>query len=150
MPRRMRKAELLRPEPSSAIAFPQAGASAMLDHLIEQKVAKILAARDSFLLESDLREKLVAQQIRRLQTIPQQKKWPRYYDRFGCRECHRKTRPHGSSGYCHPCLVKITNRLKQVVAELEKECGVADYRHEIEALTWRATTAERFLGTRRG
>ena len=122
----------------------------MLDHLIEQKVAKILAARDSFLLESDLREKLVAQQIRRLQTIPQQKKWPRYYERFGCRECHRKSRPHGSSAYCHSCRVKITNRLKQVVAELDKECGVADYRHEIEALTWRATTAERFLGTRRG
>ena len=150
MPRRMRKAELLRPEPSSAIAFPQAGASAMLYHLIEQKVAKILAARDSFLLESDLREKLVAQQIRRLQTIPQQKKWPRYYERFGCRECYQKTRPHGSTGYCAPCWAKITNRLKEVVAELEKECGVADYRHEIEALTWRATTAERFLGTRRG
>jgi len=142
----MRKPELLPPEPSSAIAFPQAEASAMLDYLVEQKVAKILAARDSFLLEPDLREKIVAQQIRRLQTIPEQKKWPRYYARFGCRKCERKSRPHGSSGYCRPCLAKITNRLKQVVAELDKERGVGDYRREMEALTRRATTAERFLG----
>jgi hypothetical protein len=93
----------------------------MLEQLVQQKVVEILAARDEFVFEPWFRTRQVSYEIRRLQTVPERKKWSLYFERYGCLSCHKQDHSHASSGLCTPCHGRIFKQLKEIVAELMNE-----------------------------
>lgn len=116
--------ELLRPE-SSALASPERDFE-KLDRLVQQRVAEILTSKDAFIWEPWFRTRQVANEIRRLQTVGQQRKWPRSYERRGCLVCSTKERPHASNGMCHSCHARIHNELLQDEREFAREHAEAN------------------------
>ena len=89
--------------------------------LVQEQVAEILAARDEFVLEPFFRTRQVAHEIRRLQTVPERKKWAVYFERKGCLSCHKQNQPHASNGLCNTCHAQVFRELKEIVSELMKD-----------------------------
>jgi hypothetical protein len=92
-----------------------------LDALVQQRVAEILAQRDEFMFEPFFRTRQVAYEIRRLQTVPERKKWGIFFDRHGCLACHKRDQPHASNGLCTACHGRVFQQLKEIVTELMQE-----------------------------
>jgi CxxC motif-containing protein (DUF1111 family) len=92
-----------------------------LDALVQQRVAEVLAARDEFVFEPFFRTRHVAYEIRRLQTVPERKKWAIFFERHGCLACHKQDKPHGSNGLCSACHQRVFQQLKQIISELIQE-----------------------------
>jgi len=138
-----RRAAVLSPRQEAAAWFSQES-WAVLDDLVKQKVAEVLAHREDFLFEPHFQERRVSFELRRLMTVPELKKWSRYYDRWGCLRCGTKRRPHASHGYCQPCKSCIWYRLKTILKELSRERSSSAT--EVQQLTSRITAATRLLG----
>jgi hypothetical protein len=93
----------------------------ILDAIVQKRVAETLAARDELIFEPFFRSRQVAFELKRLQTVPERKKWSVYFDRHGCLACQRKDQSHASNGLCSPCHAQIFQNLKAIVAELMQE-----------------------------
>jgi hypothetical protein len=93
----------------------------MLDALVQKRVAEMLAARDDFVFEPFFRTRQVAYEIRRLQTVPERKKWGIFFERHGCLSCHKQDQPHASNGLCNACHSQVFQVLKQIVSELMQD-----------------------------
>jgi hypothetical protein len=93
----------------------------MLDALVQKRVAEMLAARDDFVFEPFFRTRQVAYEIRRLQTVPERKKWGIFFERHGCLSCHKQDQPHASNGLCRACHGLVFRQLKQIVSELMQD-----------------------------
>ena len=93
----------------------------LLDALVQQRVAEALAARDEFIFEPFFRSRQVAYEIRRLQTVPERKKWGVHFELNGCISCHTRERSHGANGFCSACYPRIFAQLKKIVSELMQE-----------------------------
>ena len=93
----------------------------MLDALVQKRVAEILTARDDFVFEPFFRSRQVAYELKRLQTVPERKKWRIFFERHGCLSCHKQDQPHASSGLCNVCHGLVFRQLKQIVSELVQE-----------------------------
>ena len=89
--------------------------------LVEPKFGELLAARDDLVFEPFFRTRQAANEIKRLQTVPERKKWSLWFERYGCLSCHKQDQPHGSTGLCTTCHVRIYQQLKQIVSELNRE-----------------------------
>ncbi len=96
-------------------------AEAKLQAVVQQQLAEALAQKDGILIEPFFRTRRVAEEIRRLQTVPERKKWAAYYERWNCLRCGTNSRPHTSHGMCSRCTVQIVQRLKEIVRELRGE-----------------------------
>ncbi len=109
------KLEVLAPisKPTVPAAVGQA-----IEQLVQQKVAEALEAKGSRIFEPWFRSKREANELRRLQTVAERKKWGLYYERHGCLHCHTDKRPHASNGLCHRCRGKITHQLEMIIQEL--------------------------------
>ena len=59
-----------------------------LNRLVQQKVAEIMAERDVIVFEPFFRSRQIAYELKRLQTVPEQRKWTVYFDRYGCLPVH--------------------------------------------------------------
>jgi hypothetical protein len=92
----------------------------ILDALVQQRVAETLAERDEFRFEPFFRTRQVAYEIRRLQTVPERKKWAVYFELHGCVACQKRDRPHASNGFCNCCHARVFTQLTKIVAELMK------------------------------
>ena len=110
--------ELVRPE-SSALASPERDFE-KLDRLVQQRVAEILTRRDAFIWEPWFRTRQVANEIRRLQTVSEKRKWTRFYEDEGCLACGTTAVPHASNGFCHACHARIHNKLLRHEKELAR------------------------------
>ncbi len=93
----------------------------LLDLLVQQKVAEALTARDEFVLEPWFRSRQVSYEIKRLQTVPERKKWSVFFERQGCLSCHKRDHPHASNDLCRPCHGQVFHVLKEIVSELMQE-----------------------------
>jgi len=91
-----------------------------LDALVQQRVAEVFAERDEFIFEPFFRTRQVAYEIRRLQTVPEHKKWTVYFELHGCVACQKRDRPHNSNGFCNWCHARVFRQLTKIVAELMK------------------------------
>ena len=107
------------PSPSEIAQLPVQRAE--LDRLVQQKVAEILHARDEFMWEPFFRSRKIAYELKRLQTVSEQRKWSVYYQRFGCFRCETMERVHVGNGCRDRCYANALARLKQIVGELVKE-----------------------------
>jgi hypothetical protein len=117
-----------------------------LDLLIQKRVAEASASQGA-ILEPWFQSPAVSAEIRRHQSIFQQRKWALYYGKWGCIVCGTKERPHSSRGFCARCQANVVNRL--IVIEKEyAEAHSQEYENQrIEGLTSRIRNAERILGT---
>ena len=89
-----------------------------LEALVQQRVAEALAARDEFVFEPFFRSRQVAYEMKRLQTVPERKKWSAFYARHGCLACHTRDESHASNGLCSVCHGRVSRQLKGIMAEL--------------------------------
>jgi hypothetical protein len=114
----VKRVEVLPPEVQSvALSLAQAE----LHTIVQQQLAEALAQKDGILIEPFFRERRIAEEIRRLQFVPERKKWSIYYDKWGCLRCGTNRRQHTSHGMCLRCNVQIVRRLKEIVRELRGE-----------------------------
>jgi hypothetical protein len=109
------KAELL-PSPESIL---RPGVDkALLDRIVTQRVAEIMAEKEAATLEPFFRSRQIAFEIRRLQTVPEQESWHVFFERHGCLYCHSKERIHGGCGMCVRCYPRILNEKQTIIREL--------------------------------
>lgn len=110
-----------------------------LEALVQRKVNEALARTDGQLvsqavegmegddrlLEPWFRTHEEAFEIKRRQTVPEQKKWSVFFERYGCLYRDHKgdpfNRQHAGGGLCDYCRPRIADKLKTIVRELEKE-----------------------------
>ncbi len=115
------EAELVESLPPEVQPVALSLAEAKLQAVVQQQVAEALAQKDGILVEPWFRARRVAEEIRRLQIVPERKKWAAYYEKWNCLRCDTNSRPHASHGMCLRCTVQIVQRLKEIVRELRGE-----------------------------
>lgn len=107
----------LLPSPAAIVRARSGIDKAELDRLVQEKVAEIMAERDAFAFEPFFRSRQIAYELKRLQTIPEQRKWTVYFDRHGCLICQTRKLIHIGNGMCGNCYPRIFRVLKQIIAE---------------------------------
>lgn len=105
------------PSPAAIVRARSGVDKAELDRLVQEKVAEIMAERDAFAFEPFFRSRQIAYELKRLQTIPEQRKWTVFFDRFGCMICQTRKLIHIGNGMCNHCYQRIFNSLRQIIAE---------------------------------
>jgi protein-arginine kinase activator protein McsA len=109
--------QLLPPSPHP----PSIDAKEMLRKMVEQQVAAIMSRRDEFNMQPFFAKKKIADELKRYQTVPEQKKWRHYFDRYGCLRCETRDVNHASCGMCARCYAQVGSRLKTVYKQLERD-----------------------------
>ena len=110
--------EILPPEARLPASLPTTPAE--MNRLMEQKFAELLARRDDGMMHPYFESRRVYQELKRHQSVPEQRKWAVYFSRFGCTRCKTKKRPHSSCGMCLRCKMQVAQQLKSIVKELSK------------------------------
>jgi hypothetical protein len=90
----------------------------ILERIVQQKVAEIMAEREAAVVEPFFRSRQIAFEIRRLQTVPEQESWHVFFDRHGCLYCHSRDRIHGGCGMCVRCYPRILKEKQAIIREL--------------------------------
>jgi hypothetical protein len=111
------RVEVMPPENSNDSRVTPTDAKGLLKKLVQRQVAEIMAQRDEFLFQPFFHAKKVSDQVRRLQTMPEQQKWSRYFERYGCLICGTREVTHGSLGMCVNCHGRTVFRLKTVISD---------------------------------
>lgn len=100
--------------PPTALA-PRPDARAMLKQLVRDQVAEVLASRDELLLRPFFDQKKVSDELRRVQTIPERRKWSLYFATWGCVRCRTRRAIHASCGMCPSCKSLVKMRLRSIL-----------------------------------
>jgi hypothetical protein len=90
-----------------------------LDRYIQHKVAEIIAARDEFAFEPFFRLRRIANEMLRIQTIPERRKWQVFYQRNACMRCKSAARPHIGNGLCTECYPWVLRELNKIIREAQ-------------------------------
>jgi hypothetical protein len=85
--------------------------------LVKEKVAEIMADRDAIIFEPFFRSRQIAYELKRLQTMPERRKWSVYFGRYGCLICETRARVHVGNGMCNSCYSRTFTSLKQIISE---------------------------------
>ncbi|MGB8799432.1 MAG: hypothetical protein WCC97_01990 [Candidatus Acidiferrales bacterium] len=121
----MRKSESVQTITVEIVPQPQRAAPVdakeMLRKLVEKEVAEIMARRDDFLFQPFLHDNKVANEIRRLQTVPERKAWSVVHNLHGCISCHRKDRGHAGCGMCGECYNRVMGWKRSAIRKSERE-----------------------------
>jgi hypothetical protein len=88
---------------------------AELLQFVQLHVAQVLAHREDADFQPFFQARLIAQQFKRIQSLPEQRKWRVYFDTYGCLHCHKKNALYGSCGHCKQCRMKVGQRLDAIV-----------------------------------
>ena len=97
---------------------------ATIQKLVEQQVAETLAKSDNAVFEPFFRVKQVANVLRRLQSIPEQRVHSVRFERLGCMICRGgrgADRPHGGLGMCDRCYAQEFQIRRRLIRELQRE-----------------------------
>ena len=92
---------------------------ARIKDIAQRQVAEILASRDDF--QPYFQDRRVAQELKKLQSVPQQRSWSLVYEQYGCTHCNTKKRTHAGCGMCRPCKTKWLYRKKAAARQLSGE-----------------------------
>ena len=92
-----------------------------IQKLVQQQVAEVLAQREAAVFEPFFRSRQVAYELRRLQSVPEQKKWSVYFERHGYQQCKRADLIHAGNGYCPCCYSRMGYILKGIIRELSEQ-----------------------------
>jgi hypothetical protein len=96
---------------------------AMLDKLVEEKVAQVMAKKSDALFQPYFQGRGVTTGIRKTQTVSEQRRWSRYFKKWGCDVCGTKKRGHYALGRCLNCYRRTEMRLNEIMAQLASEKG---------------------------
>jgi hypothetical protein len=106
----------LIPSPSAIVRT--SISEAELNRLVQQKVAEIMAERDATVFEPFFRSRQIAYELKRLQTVPEQRNWSVYFERCGCLICETRKSIHAGNGMCNTCHARTFQTLKHIVGEI--------------------------------
>ena len=115
MPKKSNVTEILGP------VDPVPNVRAQLETFIEQKMAEIMGGDKTGIFEPFFQTKAIAAELKKLQTVPHQRKWTKYFAEWGCLVCEKKDRPHMCLGMCQACYPKIAHRLQNILRLTEEE-----------------------------
>jgi len=88
----------------------------LVRQLVEREVQRLTADREAFVFEPFFRSKRVTDEMRRLQSMPELRKWTYYYKEFGCvARCGDDSRIHYALGFCELCYKETYTRLRSVI-----------------------------------
>lgn len=100
---------------------------AALQAIVAAEVERIMADGERALFEPWFRSRAVAEALKRLQTVPEQRKWAHFYEKRGCFRCGSKKRPHTGSGLCDICrhwgYRCLDEDVRELAAEYEAQNG---------------------------
>jgi hypothetical protein len=84
---------------------------------VQEQVAQVMAERDAIVFEPFFRARQAAYELKRMQTVPEQKKFSIGYARYGCMICETRERIHAGNGLCTDCRALWFRRYTQIIAE---------------------------------
>jgi len=90
---------------------------AELGRQVREQVAEIMAERDAIAFEPFFRSRQVAYELKRLQTVSEQRKFTVAFERYGCMICETRKTIHAGNGMCPNCRGRWFVRLTQIIAE---------------------------------
>jgi Zn finger protein HypA/HybF involved in hydrogenase expression len=125
---------------------PAESPQAVLDRMVRERVDEIMAERGSAPMESDFQPKEVAFELQRRQTVFERRKWPLYFEKWGCRKCERKRVAHMSTGQCAACHSRLQQRLAAIKRDFDKANPDQEIERKIDQLTSRFRSAQALLG----
>ena len=105
--------ELVRAQEDAPLTISRAE----LERRLQEMVVETLTARDEFMWEPFFRLRRIANEMKRLQTVPEKEKWEVFYQRFGCMRCKTQERTHTGNGFCSDCYKWALRTLKSIVQE---------------------------------
>ena len=88
----------------------------MIARAIEEQVNEALLGRGA-ILQPFFGSRAVSDEIKRRQTVPEQHKFSRYFETWGCMRCDTKLARHDSCGMCGTCRSLIVGRLREIVSK---------------------------------
>jgi hypothetical protein len=84
---------------------------------VRKQVAEVMAERDAVTFEPFFRSRQVSYELKRLQTVPEQRKFSIAFARYGCMICETRERIHAGNGLCTICRALWFRRFAQIIAE---------------------------------
>jgi hypothetical protein len=128
------QAEVLRPVQSAPI-----DAQKMIGETgHKQKVAEIMVRQDDFVLQPFFLPKKVSDQIKWLQSVPEQRAWSSVFEKHGCIVCGRQDVAYCSCGCCIRCYQKIRLWKKAAIQEIDAARPVFDKPRDLVAMAQEA------------
>ena len=115
----------------------------LLERLVRERVDEILASNKDLLMRPFFDTARVTVEIRRLQTMAEIRKWPKYFEFHGCLICRTKEVPHTALGMCHACYTRTFKRLRAILAEdarTQEKIETAKFARDLELLARRSLT----------
>ncbi len=89
---------------------------AALERMVEQKIAEMMGDNQDGIFEPFFQAPAIAAAIRKLETVPQQRKWQRYFEEWGCMICAKQRRWVISTlGMCAACFHRTRMRLQRIL-----------------------------------
>jgi hypothetical protein len=107
----------LIPSPSTIVRERTGIDNDAIMRLVREKVAEIMAERDAIIFEPFFRSRQIAYELKRLQTMPEQRKWSVRFERLGCLICQTMKGIHVGCGLCQKCYQRTFAELSQIIAE---------------------------------
>lgn len=147
MPRKKVPTAEIVPASQAAIVPPRSreDVETMIARIVRERVDEIMVKVEAGQVEPDFLLKDEAAELRRRQDVFERRKWSLYFEKYGCRTCHRKNVSNFGTGHCQPCYQLIAQRLKQLRAEYEREHPDSEIDRQIDRLTSRFRVAKSLL-----
>jgi hypothetical protein len=137
MPRAKRVCtELLPPRRT----MPMQSAEAMLNELVQRKVAEAMAS-DSAILQPFMQTKRVTDELRRSQDVIHLQKFSLYIADWGCHVCGRKDAGHLGLAMCPRCYGQVTKRMAITL----RKAAAARPKHEMQAIDLESLAREAMM-----
>lgn len=118
---------------------------AMIARIVRERVDEIMVKVEAGQVEPDFLRRDEATELRQRQDMFERRKWALYFEKYGCRGCHRKNVSHIGTGHCRTCHSLIVGRLRQLKAEYERSHPDSEIDRQIDRLTSRFRVAKSLL-----
>lgn len=93
----------------------------LIKALVEQFFAECVTRRDDFAFQPFLETARTTREIKRLQTVAEQRAAGRMFAEWGCISCHSKNAVHAGCGLCTSCYALWKGRKKKAIRENSNE-----------------------------
>jgi hypothetical protein len=100
----------------------------MLNALVQKKVAELLAANESIILQPFLQTQSVRTQLRKIQSVIELNKFRSYFQDWGCLICGSLEQGHLSLGMCPACHGRTVSRMQRSMKRATTERAQDDGR----------------------
>ena len=128
------------------VQAPAVNLQAMLDRMVRERVDEILAMRAGGHVEPDFQPREVANDARIRNNVFEIRKWSLFFEKWGCRTCHRKNVAHASSGCCARCHNLVAQRLAAIKRDFYRDDPELEIERQINQITSRMRSAQALLG----